>query len=218
MLFKQIRNATTGAYSYLLGDSDNRVGVVVDPVAESRDVLLALSDDLGFDLCMILLTHVHSADDGSALSLRSRTGGIVVVSSACDFAGADMRVEHGARLKFGDETVSVIGTPGHTRCGACYHWRDRLFTGDTLLIGCCGGIALPDGDAGTLFDSVTARLFALPPETLIFPGLALDGRTVSTIAEERSSHPCFGNRSRDSAVALMAEAVRPRCMQTGMRS
>lgn len=218
MLFKQIRNATTGAYSYLLGDSCNRIGIIVDPVAENRDVLLALSDDLEFDLRMILLTHIHSAADGSAQNLRSRTGGIIVASSACNLAEADMRVEHGARLEFGNELVAVIGTPGHTSCGVCYHWRDRLFTGDTLLIGSCGEVASPDGDPGMLFDSVTTRLFSLPPETLVFPGLALNGRTVSTIAEERTSHPCFGNRSRDSSVKLMLEAALSNSQQVGVQA
>ena len=138
MLFQQIRNVPTGAYSYILGDRNNRIGIVVDPVAESEDVLLALIGDLGLDLHLILLTHVHPAADRSAETLRTRTGGVIVASSACNHFQADLQVTHDAHLTFGDEVVHVIGTPGHTQCSVCYRWRDRLFTGDTLHIGSCG--------------------------------------------------------------------------------
>lgn len=204
MVFRQIRNAPTGAYSYVLGDRNNRSGVVLDPVEESQDVLLALLDDLALDLRLILLTHAHSTVVRSAVSLRSRTGGTIIAGLDCKYPEADLRVAHGTHLTFGDEAVHVIGTPGNTRCSLCYRWRDRLFTGNTLLIGSCGNTSVPCEDPGSLFDSVTDRLFALSPETLIYPGWNANGRTVSTISEEKTSHPCFSNRSRDSFVTLMS--------------
>ena len=206
MLFQQIRNAPTGAYSYILGDSNCRVGLVIDPVLESQDVLLALIGDLGLELQYILLTHTPPGSDQSATTLRRRTGGAIVASAACKLPVADMQVGHGEPLAFGDEIIHVIGTPGHTQCSLCYRWRDRLFTGDTLLLGGCGDAVLPGGDPGRLFDSVTSRLFMLPPETLVFPGLDPNGRTVSTIAEEKACNPLFNGRSRDAFVTLMAVA------------
>ena len=204
MLFQQIRNAATGAYTYVLGDRNNRIGIVIDPVPENQDVLLALIGDLQLELHLLLLTHVHPAVDPCAVALRSRTGGVIVIGSGCNFPEADLQVTHGAHVMFGDEVIHVIGTPGYTRCSVSYRWRDRLFTGNTLLIGSCGGIALSGSDPGSLFDSVTNRLFALPQETLVFPGTDINGRTVSTIAEEKVSNPCFSGRSRASFVTLMS--------------
>lgn len=205
MVFQQIRNAPTGAYSYVLGNRNNRSGAVLDPVEESQDVLLAVLDDLALDLHLILLTRAHSVSVQSAVSLRNRAGGAIIAGPDCDYLEAVSRAVHGRHLTFGDEVVHVIGTPGNTRYSLCYRWRDRIFTGDTLLIASCSNDSVPCEDPGSLFDSVTTRLFALPPETLIYPGLDMNGRTVSTISEEKASHPCFSNRSRDSFVALMSK-------------
>ena len=200
MLFQQVRNAATGAYSYILGDRNNRIGIVIDPIADNQDVLLALIEDMGLELQLILLTHA----DPEAVALRSRAGGTIVVGSGCNFPDADLQTTHGAHIMFGDEVIHVIGTPGYTRCSVSYRWRDRLFTGNTLLIGSCGSTTLEGSDAGSLFDSVTNRLFTLPQETLMFPGIDLNGRTVSTIAEEKAFNPCFSSRSRASFVTLMS--------------
>lgn len=205
MLFQQIRSAPTGAYSYLLGDRNERIALVIDPVAENVDVLLGLAADLELKLQYILLTHVHPEAGRSAANLRARTGARLVVSSACELPAADVLVDHGDHLGFGDELIHVIGTPGHTRCSVCYRWRDRLFTGDTLLVHACGDIASPGADAGRLFDSITDRLFRLAPETLVFPGYDIAGRTVSTIAEEKAANPRFSGRSRDAFVTLMTD-------------
>lgn len=200
MIFHQIR-CPAGAYSYLLGDDPSRQGLVVDPVEANLPVLHALLDDLAIDLNQILLTHVHAATLPAALHLRELTGARIVAATACDLIAADRGVADGDCLILADEVIHVLATPGHTPCSLCFRWRDRLFTGDTLLIGGCGDTDLRGGDAGRLYDSVTGRIFPLAAETLIFPGRDANGRTVSTIAEERSGNPRFTMRSRDSFVA-----------------
>lgn len=209
MLFQQIRSASTGAYSYLLGQGDNRIALVIDPTIENLDVLLALIGDLNLDLRFILLSHVHAGKDRSAKTLAARTGGIVVSSARCKLPGVDRHVDHDDHVAFGDDVIHVIATPGHTPCSVCYRWRDRLFTGDTLLAGNCGEARRPDGDPGQLYDSVINRLFLLPPEILVFPGSDPVGRTVSTIAEEKATNPCFNGRSRDAFVSSMSVPLPP---------
>lgn len=132
--------------------------------------------------------------------------GAIVAGAVCKLPEADMQVCHGELLAFGDAVVHVIGTPGHTQCSVCYRWRDRFFTGDTLLLGGCGRAVLPGGDPGCLFDSVTTRLFMLPPETSVFPGRDPGGCTVLTIAEEKAGNPLFKGSSRDACAAQMFTA------------
>jgi hypothetical protein len=63
------------------------------------------------------------------------------------------------------------------------------FTGDALLIRGCGRTDFQEGDATTLFHSVRDRIFALPDETLLFPGHDYKGRTVTTVGEEKRFNP-----------------------------
>ncbi|MFA7281027.1 MAG: MBL fold metallo-hydrolase [Sterolibacterium sp.] len=205
MLFQQIRSISTGAYSYLLGNRDHKTALVIDPITDNLDVLLALIGDQTLDLSFILLTHAYPDAESSATALRSRAGGSIVTSSACKMTAVDWHVDHDDHLAFGEDVIHVIATPGHTPCSVCYRWRDRLFTGDTLLAGDCGDVEQPKADASALFDSVTNRLFVLPPETLVFPGHDAVGRTVSTIAEEKAINPRFKGHSRDTFAMLMSE-------------
>lgn len=207
MHFHQVRNTATGAYSYLLGDPESRLALIIDPSDQSLDVLLALMGDLGLRLHYILMTHAHTNSASAALRLHKQANGQIVASAACRVLEADIHVNDGDYLPFGNEVIRIVGTPGHTKCSVCYRWRDRLFTGDTLHIGSCGDVTSAGADAGRLFDSVTQRLFLLPPETLVFPGYDRTGRTVSTIAEEKACNPLLSERNREAFVTHMHQVT-----------
>jgi rhodanese-related sulfurtransferase len=83
------------------------------------------------------------------------------------------------------------------------HVEDRVFTGDTLLIGGTGRSDLPSGDPDQLFDSLFGKLLALPDETLVFPAHDYKGRDSSTIGDERRGNPRLAKTERADFVALM---------------
>jgi len=141
----------------------------------------------------------HPGDPAAADVIRSRTAAKVAAGELAPVT-ADLRLQHGDAITFGNEVIHVLGTPGHTPACLSFLWRDRVFTGDALLIRACGRSDLPDADAGALYDSLTQRLMVLPGETLVFPGHDSHGRTVSTIAEEREHNPCVAGRSRDEFI------------------
>ena len=99
-------------------------------------------------------------------------------------------------LSFGNESIAVIETPGHTPGCITYAWRDRIFCGDALELGGCGQ-AVDETNAGAMYDSVRGRIFSLPGDTLIYPGHDYTGRTVSTVAEERQRNIAFSGLTRD---------------------
>jgi len=198
-VFRQLYDPSTRAFSYLLAGPASRAAVVVDPEAGTVLPLLGLIGELGLEPAYVLCTHVHEGALGPALGMRERSGARIVAGTGAPIE-ADVTVKDGDVIAFGGETIHVLETPGHTAADVSYLWRDRVFSGDALLIRACGRTDLPSGDAGTLFDSITQRLLVLPGDTLLFPGHETHHRSVSTIAEERDYNPCVAGRSRDEFI------------------
>lgn len=197
--FRQIFDPETFAFTYLLGD-DSGAAVVIDAGSQQTTLpVLAMLAELNLRLDYLLQTHVHDDEPNDDAALKERTEARVVASETAR-AGADILVRHGDTVTFGSEVIHVIGTPGHTPGCLSYLWRDRVFTGDALLIGSCGRTDLQGGDPAALYDSITRRLFVLPGETLVFPGHDRHGRTVSTIAEQRERNPSIAGCSRDEFI------------------
>jgi len=197
--FRQIFEPREFAFTYLLGD-DSGAAVVIDAGSERTTLpVLAMLAELNLRLDYLLQTHVHDDEPNDVAAIKERSGAWVVASEA-DRASADITVRHGDTITFGSEVIHVIGTPGHTPGCLSYLWRDRVFTGDTLLIGSCGRTDQAGEDPAALYDSIAHRLFVLPGETLVFPGHDRHGRTVSTIAEERERNAAIAGRSRDEFI------------------
>lgn len=96
-------------------------------------------------------------------------------------------IDDGDELKFGNTTLKVIHTPGHTLGGVClYSEKDKmLITGDTLFQGSIGRTDLGGGSFDTIIHSITTKLLTLPDDVMIFPGHG----DSSTIGKERVSNP-----------------------------
>ena len=203
MTFRQLFDRESSTYTYVLGDAERREAVIVDPVREQVDRDLAVIAELGLNLKWILETHVHADHITGARALATRTGARTAVSLHCGATGFDRLFDDGELLVFGDEVIRAIATPGHTPGSTCYLWHDRLLTGDTLLIGGCGRTDFQRGDPVQMYHSITRKLFALPDDTLVYPGHDYKGRHVSTIGEEKATNPRLAGKSEAEFVAIM---------------
>ena len=65
--------------------------------------------------------------------MRERYGINVIMHRATDAPYIDLRVDDGDEIQFGQQTLKVIYTPGHTQDAMCLLFKDRIFTGDTLF-------------------------------------------------------------------------------------
>lgn len=175
---------------------------MIDPVATQVPLYLGVLKELGLGLDWVLETHMHSDHVSGAEALREATGARVAASRQAGIEAVDKLLTDGDTLVLGMLTISVIATPGHTPGCLTYCHEDRLFTGDSLLIGGCGDLDEPRANGVVLYDSVTRRLLSLPDETLVYPGHCLGGRRVSCIGEERERNPYFHGISRDHFVAV----------------
>lgn len=197
MLFRQLLDSETGTYTYLIADLTTKEAVLVDPVIEQVDRDVKWLKELGLTLKFCLETHIHADHITGTSKLRELTGCESIVPDNAHAACANRFVKDGEVLRVGEIEILAIATPGHTDSHMAYLVNGtQVLTGDALLIRGCGRTDFQSGDAGTLYDRVTQRLFTLPNETLVYPGHDYRGNTVSTIGEEKQWNPRFVGRNR----------------------
>ena len=114
-----------------------------------------------------------------------------------------MKFTEGELIKADGVSVRALYTPGHTDDSYSFLMQDRVFTGDTLLIRGTGRTDFQNGDAAAQYDSLFNKLLQLPEETLVFPAHDYEGRTVSSIYEEKRFNPRLQVASEDEYVAQM---------------
>lgn len=187
---------------YLVTDDSRENGVLIDPsvsVHHARAELGALPH-----IHALLLTHGHFDHMLTLEEWKAETGAPICVTEEdaphltdaalnCNrvffgkdivYPPADRLLHEGDTVTFGEESLTVIKTPGHTAGSCLYKGENALFTGDTLMAeGGYGRYDLPGGSAAALYASLK-KIFTLPLSLAIYPG---HGGS-STLAEEKSFH------------------------------
>ncbi|NMG08415.1 FAD/NAD(P)-binding protein [Brasilonema sp. UFV-L1] len=204
MLFRQLFDKESSTYTYLIADPDTSTAILVDPVLEQVERDLQILRELGLTLRYCLETHIHADHITGSGQLRSFTGCLSIMPENAEITSADRYIVDGEVLLLGNLQIQAIATPGHTDTHMAYLVNGtHLLTGDALFIRGCGRTDFQNGDAGLLYDVVTQKLFTLPDDTLVYPGHDYQGRTVSTIGEEKRWNPRFAGRSRSQFIELM---------------
>lgn len=208
MIFRQLFDAETSTYTYLLADERTREAVLIDTVREQVDRDLKLVNELGLKLVYVLDTHTHADHITAAGTIHERTGARTVGGPSAAPC-ADVHLRHGETLEVGALEIKVLETPGHTNDSVSYHVGGMVFTGDTLLIRATGRTDFQNGSAHALYESLTNVLFKLPDDTLVYPAHDYKGMTVSTIVEEKQWNARIANRSHDEFVQVMGSLNLP---------
>ncbi len=203
MIFRQLYDAPTSTYTYLMADGPGADALILDPVAEKVDVYQELARELDVKLAYAIDTHVH-ADHVTALGmLRERASTITLMGEQSRAECVSRTFRDGEVITVGDLRIEAMYTPGHTDDSYSFRLGDRVFTGDTLLIRGTGRTDFQNGDPSSEYDSIFHKLLTLPDETRVYPGHDYRGFTVSTIAEERAHNPRLQVASREEFIALM---------------
>ena len=206
MIFRQLFDPETSTYTYLLADEGSREAVLIDSVVERFERDRGLLEELGLRLVYTLETHVHADHITASGRFREAVGSKVAVSARAGVSNADLQLEDGDIVSFGSCALEARATPGHTSGCMTFvcHEAGMAFTGDALLIRGCGRTDFQQGDAATLYQSVHQRILDLPDDTRLYPGHDYQGRTLSTVSEEKHFNGRLGSgKSESDFVAIM---------------
>jgi sulfur dioxygenase len=194
LIFRQLIDPQSSTYTYLLACGKSREAVLIDPVFEQVRRDSALLRELRLNLVCSLETHVHADHVTGAALLQQRWDSRIAVSTASGVQGADIYVDQGDRVPFGEFYLETRRTPGHTH--GCVSFvldnENMAFTGDCLLIRGTGRTDFQQGDSRALYRSVHLQLFTLPDSCLLYPGHDYRGLTLTSVAEERTFNPRLG--------------------------
>jgi sulfur dioxygenase len=199
LLFRQLFDADTGTYTYLLADVASGEGLLIDPVFERHDRDLSLIQELTIDLVACLDTHAHADHVTGSWLMHEATGCAIALAAAAKADNVTRPLQHGDRVSFGTRHLEVRSTPGHTNGCLTFVLDDQrmAFTGDALLVRGCGRCDFQQGNAHTLWRSITGQILSLPDSCLLYPGHDYTGRTVTSVAEEQAFNARLGGAATE---------------------
>jgi len=199
LLFRQLFDAETGTFTYLLADGPSRQGVLIDSVFERHDRDLSLIRELGIALVASLDTHAHADHVTGSWLMREATGCAIGLAAAVRAENVTLPLRHGDRVAFGSRFLEVRATPGHT--DGCLSFlldnHSMAFTGDALLVRGCGRCDFQQGNAHTLWTSIMEQIFSLPETCLLYPGHDYTGCGVTSVAEEKAFNARLGGTANE---------------------
>jgi|SRR5690554_105520 len=222
MIFRQLFDAESSTYTYLIADKNTREAMLIDPVIEQLDGYLTLLKELNLSLQLAVDTHTH-ADHITALGkLRELTGCAAYVGAQSKASCASGNFSDGQILTVGELRIKALYTPGHTDDSYSFllqHDKQQyVFTGDTLLIRGTGRTDFQNGNARDQYHSLFNKLLTLDDNTWVYPGHDYKGWTISTISEERDNNPRLQVRDIEAYCELMdsLDLPNPRMMDVAV--
>lgn len=204
MIYRQLAVGMIQANCYIAGCEETGEGVVIDP-GDEADRILAEVTALGLKIKYILNTHAHFDHimangalvkaTGAPLALHPRDLPLLRHNGGASLFGLealpspepDLELAEGDTISFGNYTLQVLYTPGHTPGHVSFYEARAgvIFDGDVLFAGGIGRTDLPGGDYETLLNSINEKLMVLPDETVVCSGHG----PLTTIGQERASNP-----------------------------
>ncbi|MCF8025029.1 MAG: MBL fold metallo-hydrolase [Desulfobacteraceae bacterium] len=203
MILRSLAVGPIQANCYILGCERTKSAAVIDPGGDDDSILRKLAEDK-LMLKYIINTHGHFDHIGGNAGLKKASGAELVIHSADepflaelkgtaasfglsaeDSPPPDKSADEGEVISFGDISLKVLHTPGHSPGGISLLTDKMVFVGDTLFAGSIGRTDLPGGDFDTLISSIKNKLLVLDEDTKVYTG---HGPT-TTIGQEKRANP-----------------------------
>jgi hydroxyacylglutathione hydrolase len=209
MIIKALAVGPIMANCFIVGCQATLEAVVIDPGDEADKILQTLTD-LNLTVKNILNTHGHFDHVSANKEINAATGAPILIHAldapmlqeisasaanwgltAQDSPPPDRMLAEGDAIRFGEITLKVIHTPGHTPGGVSFYADGHVFVGDTLFAGSIGRTDFPGGDFKTLKSSIHNKLFTLGDDIRVHTGHGPD----TTIGQEKQYNPFVGSNA-----------------------
>ncbi len=174
---------------YIVTCPETNEGIIIDTPAEAEKLLSQIGD---VQIKHILITHKHQ---DHLLGFDDITGAVdapigIGVNDVDGLPRAPQNeLSDGMIIRFGNQEMTVLDTPGHTEGATCFLIGKHLFSGDTLFPGGPGRTRSPEGFQ-QIVDNITKKLLTLPDDTVVYPGHGVD----TTIGKSREEYQNFASK------------------------
>ena len=204
MIFEQIFDVKSSTYTYIISSGKGREGLIIDPVIENTDIYLKFMNSMDLKLVKVIDTHIHADHITGLNELHKRTNCLKIMGKNSKSEVIDLRVKENDKINIENLELKTIYTPGHTDCSYSFLLKDKIFTGDTLLINGTGRTDFQNGDARAQYDSLFNKILKLPEDTKVYPAHDYNGQKCSTIAKEINNNPRLQVNSLEEYVDIMS--------------
>ena len=203
MIFKQLFDNKSSTYTYIISSGQGREALVIDPVIENTSEYLNVLKRLDLKLVKVIDTHIHADHISGLNELSKQTNCLKIMGEQSASEVIDIRVKDNEKIKVENIELTSIYTPGHTDCSYSFFMKDRVFTGDTLLINGTGRTDFQSGSPYDAYNSLFKKILKLPEKTLVYPAHDYNGKTHSTIENDKNNNPRLKVRSAEEYAEIM---------------
>lgn len=237
LFFERIYDETLSQASYVIGDTETKEVIVIDPKRDI-DTYLEIAQTNNLKITKITETHIHADFLSGSRELAAVTKAPLYLS---DEGGKDWQydfphtgLKNGNEIKVGKITIEVMHTPGHTPESLTFLVTDgtknpiKAITGDFIFVGdvgrpdllekAAGQIGSQEVGAKQLYHSIE-KFLKLPDNTEIWPGhgagsfcgKSLSNIPQSTLKQEKLTNPAlqFSGKETDFVSYILSEQPAP---------
>ena len=203
MIFEQFFDKNSSTFTYLISSGPGREAIIIDPVLEHVENYLSVLNKLNLKLVKVLDTHIHADHITGMSELKDKTNCQTVMGDKTPAEVVSIKVKDQELINLEKINIKAIYTPGHTYESFSFLMNDRVFTGDTLLIGGTGRTDFQNGNPYDSYNSIFNILLKLPEKTKVYPAHDYNGNFFSTIEDERKNNPRLQVKSADEYAEIM---------------
>lgn len=203
MIFNQFFDEVSCTYTYLLSSGKGREALIIDPVLEKTNDYVLYLKKLDLKLVKVIDTHIHADHISGMKELNKQTNCANIMGEQSPSDVVNIKVKDSEKIKIDNIELTSMHTPGHTDCSYSFLMKDRIFTGDTLLINGTGRTDFQNGNPIIQYHSLFDRILKLPEETFVYPAHDYKGNKVSTIGQQKHTNPRLQVKSPNQYAELM---------------